>query len=208
MGIRETISFTFGAIPIARTLWRWMWERHVELELREPYSQIVRGATGLNIPDGTAPIFTVNVGEKPHIYIYCDLVITNHSKDKPEVITNCELHLKIRHWLLWEKTIASTPVLIEPNHTNIKFGHSKWKVWKPIRLEPFSLPMIIPVVAQGDITYPIEKLPRKMRLVIEFDTVGRPHKRIRKPIHSITLHKLTTNFAGARVSSPKRGGRV
>lgn len=183
MAIREIISFVLGATPIARRLWRWIWERHMELELREPHSQIVRGRTGLNIPDGTAPIFTVNIGEKPYIYMWCDLVITNHNKDTPEVITNCELHLKICHWLLWEKTIASAPVLVEPTGTMPERNRT---AWKPIRLEPMSLPTIISVASQGDIPYPIEKLPRKMRLVLEFDTVGRPHKRIRKPIHNIT----------------------
>jgi hypothetical protein len=183
MVIREAASFIFGAVPLLRRLWHWIWERHMELELREPHSQIVRGPAGLNIPDETGPIFTVNVGEKPHIYMWCDLVITNHSENRPEVITNCELHLKIRHWLLWERTIASAPVLVDLDNKAIR---PQQKAWTPIKLEPLSLPTIIPVTAQGDITYPIEKLPRKMRLVLEFDTVGRPHKRIRKLINDFT----------------------
>jgi len=158
----------------------------MELKLREPHSQIVRGRTGLNIPDGTAPIFTVNRGEKPYIYMWCDLVITNHKKDQPEVITNCKLHLKIRHWLLWERTIASAPVLVEPTGTMPEWNRT---AWKPIRLEPMSLPMIISVASQGDIPYPIEKLPRKMRLVLEFDTVGL-HRHARKTVCSIVDHKL------------------
>jgi hypothetical protein len=181
MWVLATIGIILDAVPIVRRLWRWIWEHNMELELREPHSQIVRGDTGLNIPDGTSPIFTVNTGEKPYVYMWCDLVITNHNKDRPEVITNCKLHLKMRHRLLWEKTIASAPVLIDTDNRGVR---SKQKAWKPVRVRRFSLPKTIPVMAQGDITYPIEKLPRKMRLVLEFHTVGL-HRRIKKAVCSI-----------------------
>jgi hypothetical protein len=186
MWILTTIGVVLDAIPGVRILWHWIWEHDMELELREPHSQVVRGPTGLNIPNGTGPILTVNIGGKPHIYMWCDLAITNHSRNRPEVITNCELHLKIRHRLLWERTIASAPVLIDLDNRAIR---PQQKAWKPVKLESFSLPMIIPIMAQGDITYPIEKLPRKMRLVLEFRTVGL-HRRIRKRVCSIVDGKL------------------
>ena len=86
------IGIILDSLPILRKLWRWMWERDMELELREPHSQIVRGRTGLNIPDGAGPILGIDRGEKPYIHMWCDLVITNHNRDRPEVITNCKLH--------------------------------------------------------------------------------------------------------------------
>ena len=88
---------------------------------------------------------------------------------------------------MWETTIASAPVLVEPTGTMPEWNRT---AWKPIRLEPMSLPTIISVASQGDIPYPIEKLPTKRRLVLEFDTVGRPRKRIRKPIHD-TTHSIS-----------------
>jgi hypothetical protein len=78
MVIIDAIGIFFDAMPIVRRLWCWIWERDLELELREPHSQIVRGSSGLNIPNGVGPIMEVNVGNNPHTYIYLDLVITNH----------------------------------------------------------------------------------------------------------------------------------
>lgn len=181
MWLITAIGIIFNTIPIIRRLYRWIWEHHMELELREPHSQIVRGRNGLNIPDGTAPIFTIDIKKRPNFYMWCDLVITNHHKDTPAVITNCELHLKIRHWLLWEKTIASAQVLVEPT---VAIPERNRTVWKPIKLEPMSLPTIISVASQGDIPYPPKKLLGKMRLVLEFDMVGL-HRHIKKPVCNI-----------------------
>ena len=140
----------------------------MELELREPHSQVARGPSGLNIPNGTGPIFVVHVGEFPHIYIWLDLVLTNHRTMRREVIRNCELHLKKRHWFFWERTITSTAVLVEQGAQAIHNG----TVWKPVVLEPMSVPTIISVQAKGAIDYPVKKLPHKMRLVLEFSMVG------------------------------------
>lgn len=177
MGFIDAIGIIFDSLPIVRKLWRWMWERDMELELREPHSQIVRGSSGLNVPDGTKPIMSVNVGENPHIYIWLDLVLTNHRTTRREVITNCELHLKKRHWLFWEQTIASAPVLVE----SVPTGSRNQTAWRAVTLDPVSPPVIVSVTAQGDITYPVSKFPRKLRLVLEFRMVG-PRRCMRRVI--------------------------
>ena len=134
MGFIDAIGIILDSLPIVRKLWRWMWERDMELELREPRSQIVRGSTGLNVPDGTKPIMLVCVGENPYIYIWLDLVLTNHRTTRREVITNCELHLKKRHWLFWEQTIASAPALVE----SVPTGSRNQTAWGAVTLESLS----------------------------------------------------------------------
>lgn len=151
----------------------------MELQLREPHSQVVRGANGLNIPDGTAPIFVVSVGESPHIYMWLDLVLINHRTTRREVILNCELHLKKRHWLLWRKTVTSAAVLLDEGGSG-----SSTRAWRPITLEPISLPVTITVEAQRPITHPVVSLPRKMWLVLEFDMVG-PTRHMRRVVQEV-----------------------
>lgn len=180
MSLVDIVEMVFNGIPIIRRLWRWFWERDMELKLREPHSKIVRGQDGLNIPKGTKPILVVHVGENPHIFIWADLVLTNHRTSRKEVIRGCELHLKKRHLFFWEKTIASTPVLLDQ-----VFGvtHTR-KEWEPITIEPISSPVVIPVWADGEITYPIKNLPKRMKLVIEFSMVG-PRRYMSKVVEDI-----------------------
>jgi hypothetical protein len=176
--LADCIDTTCNAVPILRGLWCWFWEHDMEVEFREPNSKIVRGIRGTNIPDGARPLHTIHVGENPHIYMWLDMELTNHRTNRPEVIKSCDLHLKARHWRLWKKTIARAPVLLEnPNHSLYSFQNGL--AWKPLRIEPQSLPVILTVEAEGPIEYPIKELPRNLELVLEFGMVG-PHRRVRK----------------------------
>ena len=179
-GIPAYISLGLDGIPVVRRFWRWLWERDMEVGLREPHSQVVRGADGLNKPDEATPILSVHVGESPHFYMWADLVLTNHRTARREVIADCELHLKRRHWLIWRKTIACAPVLLEQRQ-----GSSFRQVaWKPLTLRPITPPVVFTVQAESPITYPIASLPRKMWLVLEFAMVG-PRRRMRREVEKI-----------------------
>ena len=159
MGFIDIIAICLNFIPLLKRLGQWLLERDMELELREPHSQTVRGRSGLNIPPDATPIFRVVVGQNSHIYMWCDLVLTNNRVSRREVITDCQLCLTKRHWCLWEQTLAVAPVLVEKATPAIGEGIA----WKPVILEPQSPPSIISVQARGAITYPPSELPRKMR---------------------------------------------
>ena len=166
--VLDILGVLLSFIPPLKWLGQRLLERDMDLELREPHSKLLRGRDGLNIPPNTGPIFTVHVGQNPHIYMWCDLVLTNNRVSRREVISECQLCLNRRRWLFWEEEFAVAPVLVEKEAAANREGIA----WRPVILEPQSPPSIISVQAQGPINYPIVKLPRKMRLTLKFRMVG------------------------------------
>lgn len=170
MEILGIIGACFNALPVLRRLWHWLLERHMEIEVRPPYSQ----------PQGK-PIFVVYVGERPHIYMWVDLVLTNHRTDRKERIIGCTLHLKKRHRFLWDKTIAEVPV----EYSRLQGVSVQRTPITNIELAPMSEPTVITADAQGPIGQPVISLPKRMKLVLEFRMVG-PIRRIRRTVEYVT----------------------
>lgn len=168
MGFIDILGACLTFVPFLKGLGQRLLERKMELELREPSSQIVRGSSGLNIYPDAKPLFGVDVGPHPFIYMWCDLVPINHRVSRREVIQDCNLLLTRRHWFFCRSTITETPVRVmeRPGATD------KGRAWRPVVLEPQSPPPIITVEASAPIDCPVEELPQKMRLVLEFRMIG------------------------------------
>ena len=171
------ISSFLDAIPILRFFWRKIMERHMEIEVKKPYSK-----APLNTLPGmisNEPIFRVIVGADPHIYMWADLVLINHRPDRREFILKATLHLKKRHWLFWHKTLAEAPLRIH------KAGiEPTGPLLENLVIEPMSAPLTVTVDAKGLITIPSSCLSRRMVLCLEFSMIG-PIRRMRRNIESV-----------------------
>ncbi len=113
MGIAEGFGAFLNGLPLVRCLWRWLWERRLEIEFHSPISHLP--SFGPNEDD--TPILTVHIRPaNPHIHAWLNLTVVNHRTDRPERIQSVELHLKKRRLWFWRETIAQT-VASEHTHT-------------------------------------------------------------------------------------------
>lgn len=181
MGIKEVMWLCLDASPLIRRVWRWLLERGMEISIQHPHSHPLGKSPFSNWKDGE-PLYTVYVGENPYIYLWGDIVLTNHRNDRKERITGCSLHLKKRHRLFWDKTITSAEV-----KESIPHGRSvpQYKPINDIELLPMSAPLVLTVKAEAPIQVPVKTLPKKMKLVLEFRMVG-PIRRMRYTFLSIS----------------------
>jgi len=148
----------------------------MEIEFRAPLSNVARKYHWA--PQGGKPDYGVYVGEGPHIFMYVDLVLTNHRTDHKERIIGCTLHLKKRHRLFWNKTITEAQVQESPD-----LGITRTPITN-IELEPMSEPRVITVIAKAPIECPVSSLPEKMKLVLELSMVG-PIRRMKRTIDTV-----------------------
>jgi len=122
-------------------------------------------------------------------------VLTNHRTDRMERIIGCLLVLKKKHRVLWSKTVSQ----VEVKQEDRRGREPRLTALLDIELEPMSAPKVITVRADGSITEPIESLPDKMTLVLEFKMVGPMRKFSRK----ICDFHLPKEF---KVKKKKEGG--
>ncbi len=180
MQIAGWLDWLLNGLPILGRVWRWIWERKLEIELREPHSQITRRADGMVRYPDSRPLMSVNVGNNPQASIWLDLVLTNHRVDRREVLRSCTLQLKRRNLYLWRQTLGSAPVLVESLSDT-----SHAKSWGTVILEPLSAATIVCVRASAPISYPVQKLPRHLELWLEFGTVGSVHAHVSRLIETV-----------------------
>lgn len=164
MGFKDAIGFFFSVLPAIRTIWRWLLERRMEIEMHAPHCH-PKGLFPIPCTGEEKPIYSVCVGPNPSISIWLDLLLINHKTDQKERIIGGDLHLKKKNRIFWRKTIAKAPV-------EYLIGRDKYSLVSNIELEPLSEPRVLTMRAEGSITEPIESLPRKMKLVLEFRMVG------------------------------------
>ena len=137
----------------------------MEIEIKKPYSK-----APLNTLPGmisNEPIIYVQVGTNSHIYMWVDLVLTNHSLNHRELILSVTLHLKKKHWIFWHKTLAEAPVRI--HEVGIE---PTGPLLENLAIEPMAAPKTVTVDAKGDITIQPNRLPKRMALYLEFRMVG------------------------------------
>ncbi len=144
------------------------------ISVQHPHSHPL-GKSPFSYWEDQKPIYTVHVGENPHIYLWGDIVLINHRNDRKERIIGCSLHLKKRHWLFWDKTITFAEVKESVQRGGATPQH---KSINNVELPPVSAPLVLTVEANAPIQVPMITLPEKMKLVLEFQMVG-PIRRMR-----------------------------
>jgi len=151
----------------------------MEISVQHPHSHPL-GKFPLPPWEGKKPIYTVFVGENPHIYLWGDIILLNHRNDRRERIIGCSLHLKKRQWLFWDKTITLAEV-----KEDVRQGGAtpQRKSINNVELPPVSAPIVLTVEANAPIQVPVITLPKKMKLVLEFQMVGP----IRRKRHLLSL---------------------
>jgi hypothetical protein len=164
MPIQEGIGSFLDAVPVLKKLWRWVLERHMDIELYAPHSQ-PEGLYPVSAQKGSNFLYTVNVGPNPHIYIWADLALINNKTSQRERIIGCSLQLTKRHNGLWKRTIAEATV-------EQLVSRDAYSAVRDVPLEPMSKPTVITIQANGEIKMPVESLPRKMELALRFRMVG------------------------------------
>ncbi len=179
-------------VPILRWLLRRILGRNMEIEIKKPYSKATPNTLPAMISE--KPIINVYVGPNPHIYMWADLVFTNHRTDRREFILDATLHLKKKHWILWHKTLAEAPIRV---HTAVL--ESRGPLLENLAIEPMSSPITKTVDARGPITIPPRCLPKRMVLCIEFRMIG-PLRRIRRIVDRVNHNpkQLTSDREGSQ----------
>lgn len=143
--------------------------RGVEIVLLHPNHHI---GLGSNEPD--EPLSSVIVHpEFPNIYSWFECEITNHTDQKLRII-GATLQLKSRHWFFGEKTIATATMKRmtgRPSNTQA--------IWS-LEMEPITGPQHLNLIGQDAVAYPLNKLPKRMFLQVEFNLVGSRRRIVRR----------------------------
>lgn len=181
----NVIGLFIDAIPVLRWFWRWAMERHMEIELKKPYSKAPANTLPARISE--IPILYVYVGADPHIYMWADVMLINHKPDRREFILRANLHLKKKHWIFWYKTLVEAPLRVHEVGLD-----STGPLLENLVIEPMSAPKTVTVDAKGSITIPPNRLPRRMVLCLEFSMIG-PIRRIRRIIDTIEHNPKQSN---------------
>ena len=87
-----TILSLLDTIPLIRRLWRWLLERHMEIEVKD--HKPVIGKTYV-----VQPPHLVDGVEIGTVYALVDLYLTNHHPDRTERVVGCWAELRTRRWL-------------------------------------------------------------------------------------------------------------
>ena len=180
-----TIGSFIDAIPLLRCLWRKAMERHMEIEIKKPYSKAPSNTLPAMISE--KPILQVYVGANPHIYMWADLTFINHKPDRREFILKATLHLKKRYWLFWYKTLAEAPLRIHEGGIE-----PTGPLLENRAIEPMTAPLTITVDAKGPNTIQPRHLPKRMVLCLEFRMIG-PIRRIRRIIDRVDHNPKQSN---------------
>ena len=166
-----TILSLLYTIPLIRRLWRWLLERHMEIEVKD--HKPVIGKTYVVQP----PHFVdgVQIGT---VYALVDLYLTNHHPDRTERVVGCWAELRTRRWLLWKRTLATIDVGVpDPGdparHTPIT----------DILIRPVSAPRKVTIQILGNIRD--FTMPRRSELVLILKMVG-PIRRLEHQLTRVT----------------------
>lgn len=165
----------------------------MEIEIKKPYSKAPSNTLGGMITE--TPIFNVEMGNRPHIYMWADLVITNHNPNRRELILNAKLRLKKRHFIFWHKTLVEAPIRI---HT--KAGvESTGPLLENLVIEPMTAPKTITVDAKENLTIPLSHFHTKVELYMDFNMVG-PIRKISRCIGRFMVEskQLTPDKEGSQ----------
>ena len=181
----DIVGAFMDGFPVLRFFWRKLMERHMEIEIKKPYSKAPLNTLPSQISD--IPIIYVDVGTDPHIYLWADLMLINHRPDRREFILGAALHLKKKHWLFWYKTLVEAPVRVHSAGLE-----STGPLLENITIEPMSAPLTVTVDARGTIMLPPEHLPKKMVLCLEFRMIG-PIRRMRRIIDKVEHNPKQSN---------------
>ena len=171
------IGAFIDAVPVLRFFWRKIMEKHMEIEIKKPYSKARPNTLPSMISE--KPIIKVYVGADPHIYLWADLEFINHRPDRREFILRATLHLKKKHWLFWHKTLTEAPLRVHEAGLE-----PTGPLLENLAVEPLSAPLTVTVDAKGLITIPPSRLPRRMVLCLEFSMIG-PIRKMRRVIDTV-----------------------
>ena len=166
MGIWDGFGAFLNGLPLVRCLWRWLWERQMEIGFHSPISHL----PSFGPDEDDTPILTVHVhAANPHIHTWMNLTVVNHRTDRPERIQSIELHLKKRRLWLWRETIAQT---VASEHTHTASGFPQDVPFTDWLIEPMSARQTRSIWADGPIPIHPHALPPWMELVLHFKMVG------------------------------------
>ena len=167
MSIAAAISWFLDTVPFARGLWRWLWERQMEISVKGP---TWRDGTEEEFKITVAVEETPGIGDDfdPSIFTHFTLRLLNHRTDRRERITAIRLEVKKPRLFFWRETLARAPV--HQRGTSRLVG----PVITDIPLEPMSAPVQIQCVVQETFDRSFrEKLPVKSEVWLVLDMVGR-----------------------------------
>lgn len=184
-------SFLDG-VPVIRFIWRRLLERGLEVRFHEPTYHLPPSGTSLRFRGvKDEPLIVVMVNQsKPYILAWLDCEFINHRTDRKELILSASLHLKRKRLLLWSKTLSQTDFAIHDNSGPRNDPRLN------IELAPMSKPLIVNLRAEGPISHPIGRLPKRMTLEIEFRLVG--------PIRTMRRRMCKVNHDPKTVSDVRR----
>lgn len=174
MDFAAFIGIFFDSVPFVRNAWRWLWERRMDVEVRE----FVWRDGGREELEYRVDIEESEPGDipwKPHFFALFTLYLLNNRTDWKERVIGAWIEIKKRRLYFWRKTLARLPIL------EVGQGQLHGPPIKDIELEPLSAPIETRCVAEQSLDESLRTaLPRLSELWLVLDMVGPVRKLERK----------------------------
>jgi len=169
MGLLTVVGLALDAVPLIRTLWRWVQERQMEVRIEPIRDYVIQYAV---------PNERNKIPDIPVIDAKLRLTFINHRTDRRERIIGCSLLLKQRHLIFWKRTIVDIPMRAYEGNINLP------RPWD-FELAPTSSPFTIEAEAVGQgFVEGQQQIPKRMEMFISFEMVG-PIRRLERKLSNV-----------------------
>ena len=153
-------------IPFVHTVWRWLLERQLEVDLRE-FEWRGGDKEKLNFTVTIEPNEPGAVPWRPHFYIRFALRMVNHRTDRLERVIGARFVIKKRRLYFWRKDVAEIAVL------QVGAGQLHGPPITDLMIEAMSAPVEIRCVADEALDEDIsDRIPTLSEIWLVLDMVG------------------------------------
>jgi hypothetical protein len=146
--------------PLFRHIWRWLWERQMDMSFHSPTANFG--------PPDDGPIISLFPKE---FGVWMGVKMVNNRTDRRERIIGASVHLKQRFLWFWRKTLIEVP-LRHSDPSNPAAPENSLKLVSNIELEPISERVWVVLEGSAPFNIPQQMWPNYLEVVIEFSMVG------------------------------------
>ena len=167
VGVIAFWGYLLDATPIARTGWRWLLERQMEIGIL-PAKWMAGRDEKISLAIGIEPDATGRPAPHPYIHALFGLQLINHRTDRKERVLAVDLAFKRHRAWLWRKTFLAIPVCYRESGGDLRPIEN-------VELEPQSAPVELQcrvehAVSDGSVR--VDMFPNRFEIWLVLRMVG------------------------------------